>query len=255
MPNYLDFLVVFDEHIRRSSLGFVIYGHELMSISEQAGLSSAGDQTAARWAGELANDGYISHSKPGLGDHRPIPPGAYLPEDLSRFSDWRITPAGRAEADRVRRQHREDLSSATVTEVPDLLTFIDEEQHRAAITTSFLALRNSLDAGGHAAAIGAAKELIETACKILILDAGHEQAARMDLPALYRRAVAAAGRDAISTDLGRSLATVVQRLAEARNASGVGHGQAVPPEVTARDARLAAGAACAVTFYLLGPSK
>jgi hypothetical protein len=33
MPNYLDFLVAFDEHIVRSSLGFVIYGHELRGFA------------------------------------------------------------------------------------------------------------------------------------------------------------------------------------------------------------------------------
>ena len=109
MANYLDFLVVLDDHLAASSLGFVIYGHEMHAIAQTAGLAVPGDESAARWTGELVQLGYVVHGPLGLGDGRPLPQGAYTNYDLSRVSDYRITAAGRTEADRVRRQRREAL--------------------------------------------------------------------------------------------------------------------------------------------------
>jgi hypothetical protein len=103
MANYLDFLVALDEHIAASSLGFVIYGHEMHSIAQAAGLVVPGDESAARWTGELVQLGYVIHGPLGPGDRRPLPPGAYTSYDLARVSDYRVTAAGRTEADRVRR--------------------------------------------------------------------------------------------------------------------------------------------------------
>jgi hypothetical protein len=255
MANYLDFLVAFDDHIRDSSLGFVIYGHELYGIAQQAGLVVAGDDSPARWAGELVADGCISHGPAGMGDQRPIPHGAYTSYDMSRFSDWRITPTGRAEADRVRRQRREALTDIAVGQaLPDLLRAVAESE-RGAIAGSFSHLRSALDAGRNADAVGAAKELAEAACKLLLQRVGSPPPVRADLPALYKLAAAARGEPDPASDLGRSLAVMVQRLAELRNDVGAGHGHATQPRVSSRDARLAATAGCGLALFLLAADE
>jgi hypothetical protein len=79
VANYLDFLVAFDEHIATSSLGFVIYGHELYGIAVNAGVVGPGDQSPARWTGELVQLGYMTHGPLGLGDRRPLPVGDTRP--------------------------------------------------------------------------------------------------------------------------------------------------------------------------------
>lgn len=38
-PNYLDFLVAFDDHIQAGNLAYVISGHELFGIAHAAGLT------------------------------------------------------------------------------------------------------------------------------------------------------------------------------------------------------------------------
>jgi hypothetical protein len=57
--------------------------------------------------------------------------------------------------------------------------------------------------------------------------------------------------DRLAVDLGRSLASVVQRVAELRNVVGAGHGHLEAPSISPRDARMAATAAVAVCRHLL----
>jgi hypothetical protein len=250
----MDFLVALDEHLHDSTLGYVMEGTQMYAISENAGLTQRGDETPAQWVGLLARDGYIAHSGKNFGDHGPIPDGPYTPYDLSRFRDYRVTPTGGEAAARLRQRRREDLTDVALgSTVPDLLRVIPDEQHRGAITHSFAALRSALDGERHAAAIGAAKDLIETACKITIAQTRQQPDSSRNLPALFRQAVDATSRVDASSDLGRRLASLVQSLAEARNTSGAGHGQAEPPTATGRDARLAAMAACGLALHLLGP--
>ena len=96
------------------------------------------------------------------------------------------------------------------------------------------------------AAVGAAKDLAEAACKVMVDRAGEKPAS--SLPALFKQALDIGGRDDAAGDVGRSLAGTVQRLAELRNAAGSGHGRAEQPTVTARDARLAGTAACGIAL-------
>ena len=77
VANYLDFLVVFDDHIRRSNLGSVVDGFEMIALARQD-RPRPGDQSPARWTGEL-EDGYIGHGPRGLGDRRPLTPGRSTP--------------------------------------------------------------------------------------------------------------------------------------------------------------------------------
>jgi Abortive infection C-terminus len=255
MANYLDFLVAFDDHIRESSLGFIIYGHELYGIAQRAGLVAAGDDSPARWAGELVADGCIAHGPPGLGDQHPTPTGAYTSYDMSRFSDWRVTPTGRAEADRVRGQRRAALTDIALGgSLPDLRGAVTEPE-RPAITGPFSHLRSALDAGRNADAVGAAKELAEAACKLVLQRAGEKVPGRPDLPALYKLAAVTRQDPEPASDLGRSLAVTVQRLAELRNDVGAGHGHATQPRVGSRDARLAATAGCGLALFLLSTDE
>jgi hypothetical protein len=71
--------------------------------------------------GELVDLGYLTHGPLGGGDPRPLPRGGWVREDLSRVSDYRPTPEGRAEADRVRRQTREARTDAVLGPVLPLV--------------------------------------------------------------------------------------------------------------------------------------
>ena len=127
---------------------------------------------------------------------------------------------------------------------------MSDEQH-AAITVPATNLRAALDNEHHAATLGAAKDLVEAACKVTIERSGANAPKGASLATLFKRAVAARAADAVGDDLGRSLAASVQRLGEMRNAAGAGHGRATQPEVTANDARLAASAASGLALFLL----
>ena len=102
------------------------------------------------------------------------------------------------------------------------------------------------------AAIGAAKDLAEAACKVSIEHAGGTVPASDSLPGLFKKARAAAGAAAAEADLGHRLAAVVDQLGRLRNVAGAGHGRADQREVTASEARLAAAAAAGIALFLLG---
>ena len=255
MPNHLDFLRALDEHVRGSSLGMVSQGHELHTVAQTAGLVAWPDQAAARWTGQLIHLGYVSCTGRGIGDVRPVPIGPmWAPEDIQRFHDYMVTVTGHAEADRIRRLEREAATgSALGAVVPQLIrSWMDEAQQRA-IAGPLRSLRAALDAEQHATAVGAAKDLVEAACKMLLVRAGEPATAGGALPALFGTAYRAVATDPLdpASNLGRSLTATVQRLAELRNLAGAGHGHASPPVVHARDARLAAGAATSTTAFLL----
>lgn len=95
MPNYLDFLVAFDEHIVRSSLGFVIYGHELRGFAAQAGLTYPWRPVPGEMDGgaRVVRLRLARTARP----RRPAPSRACVstPADLSRVSDYASPrPAG-----------------------------------------------------------------------------------------------------------------------------------------------------------------
>lgn len=114
-----------------------------------------------------------------------------------------------------------------------------------------------------AAAIGAAKELVESTCKFILNDYGVEFDERASsLTDLYkltatelrltREAVPASARGSrASHRILQNLATAVQSLAELRNELGIGHGRTTASPALARHARLAANSARAVVEFLL----
>jgi len=254
VPNYLDFLVALDDHLADSSLGYVVYGHELNAIAQHAGLvSSAMDMSAARWTGECVGFGYVEHGPLSLGEQRPLtPPRMWSQDDLPRVSDYRVTFNGRTEADRVRRQRREELTDATLGGVfsPQLAAALSEPQYRA-VSVPLASLRSALDDERYSEAIGAAKDLVEAACKLAIERGGGSAPRSADLQTLFKQTLHATGIEKAEGDVGRSLGATVQRVAELRNAVGSGHGRASQPDVTARHARLAATAAYGIAMFVL----
>lgn len=255
MARYLDFLVAFDEYLDRNDLDYLIYGHEMFGISESAGLTARADQSPARWTGQLVEGGYIQHGPLGYGDRRPLIPPSYLPEDLSRVSDYRMTATGRTEADRVRRQRRDAMTDASLGgELPEFVVAALSDVQRLAVAGPLTHLRSALDNEHPVAAVGAAKDLVEAACKVVIAAAGQAPSGGESLPGLFKQVTGLKGGHESRVDVGRSLAATVQRLAELRNLVGAGHGRAVQPEVTMQEARLAATAAYGVALYLLDPT-
>jgi hypothetical protein len=124
------------------------------------------------------------------------------------------------------------------------------DAQRRAVTDPLARLQSALDYEQHTAAIGAAKDLVEAACKVAIERGGEVASRNIDLPRLFRLTLpddAARG-----SELGRSLVTVVQRLATLRNIAGAGHGQASLEDASAANARLAASAACGLAEFILG---
>lgn len=232
IANHLDFLRALDDHVRASTFGLVQRGIDLHTIATQAGLADWVDQAAARWTGQLVDLGYVKHGLPGAGDRRPLPRGAWTPDDIQRFSDYVLTPAGHEEADRIRRLERQSATDAALGAVfPALIRpWMDATQQRA-VGEPLRCLRAALDDERHTAAVGAAKDLLEATCKVLLARAGQPASGASSLPTLFKEAHRAYALDATepASDLGRSLAATVQRLAELRNAAGAGHGHAAPP--------------------------
>jgi hypothetical protein len=113
-----------------------------------------------------------------------------------------------------------------------------------------------------AAAIGSAKELVESVFKFVLDDYGAAYPRNASLTELYklvagelrlsREAVPASAKgSAAAHKVLQNLATAVQGLAELRNELGLGHGRTTRSAALARHARLAANAARAVAEFLL----
>jgi hypothetical protein len=112
------------------------------------------------------------------------------------------------------------------------------------------------------AAIGSAKELVETTCRVILDSEGVEHRPGDDLLGLYKKVAAhlnlnaeavpenAKGSKAAQSAL-RSLSATVQNLAEMRNALGTGHGRGARSQALARHARLAVTTAEALCRFLL----
>ena len=113
-----------------------------------------------------------------------------------------------------------------------------------------------------AAAVGSAKELVESVCKFILDDYSVAYAQTDDLLALYKKVAAelrlsresvpdSAKGSAAAQRILQNLSTAVQSLAELRNELGVGHGRTKLSPAFARHARLAANAARTLVEFLL----
>jgi Abortive infection C-terminus len=102
-----------------------------------------------------------------------------------------------------------------------------------------------------AAVLASAKELVETACKLILDDLADAYNQRAELADLYKTTAQAlrVSRDSVpgsakgsqtAQRILQNLASTVQGLAELRNELGLGHGRAKPSPALARHARLSA---------------
>jgi hypothetical protein len=248
--NYLDFLYELDRYTRSTPRGCVLNGAEMHSIAQDAGLAELADTLAAAWTGQLVKHGYVSHAPAPLGTRRPYPPpGPWTDEDLQAYNDYEVTDTGREEAERIGRLRRDAATDAALGIGP---SWLDDSQLEA-VGTQLHSLRSALDAERWVDAVGAAKNLVEASCKVVLAQRGQAIPTSDALPVLFRRAYDALAPSTHRSvvDLGRALAGAVQRVGELRTAAGAGHGQAEVASLTPREARLAASAAVAVTRYLL----
>jgi len=252
-PNYLDFLVAFDDHIQAGNLAYVISGHELFGIAHAAGLTGPLDQVVVQWMGKLVDDGHIVHGPQGGGDRQPLPPGRmWTQHELSRVSDYGITYTGRTEADRVRRQRRETVTDEVMgIAFPRLRGLELPEAQRRAIEVPLVGLRAALDGERYEAAVGAAKELVEAASKVVLARAGVVPAGRASVASLAKLALATRSSNSSDEDLARRLSGVVEALGNLRMELGTGHGRAEQDAVAAEIAWLAASAACGIARFVL----
>ncbi len=112
------------------------------------------------------------------------------------------------------------------------------------------------------AAVGSAKELVESVCKFILDDYGIDYKKDESFLDLYKKTAQALklNREAVPGSAKGSesahrvlqnLATVVQSLAELRNELGLGHGKTAASPAFSRHARLAFNASRAVVEFLL----
>lgn len=125
------------------------------------------------------------------------------------------------------------------------------EAQRRAIEVPLRGLRTALDGERYEAAVGAAKELVEAASKLVLARAGTEPAARASVASIAKLALATGSSDPSDEDLARRMGGVVEALGNLRMEVGTGHGRAEQDSVAAEVVRLAASAACAIARFIL----
>jgi hypothetical protein len=180
-----------------------------------------------------------------------VPPrgAGWTEQDLQTFSRYALTAEGFAAADRERRERRAQAADMTLSPIGLLSASWLADDWRDSVRVQLVGLRGALDRQEWTAAVGAAKNLTEAAALVVLQRAGQKPpSGRPSVSTLVREACDAADKP---DDLAKRSASVVQAVADLRNASDAGHGQAVRAEVPRAEARLAASAAVAVAAFLL----
>jgi len=142
------------------------------------------------------------------------------------------------------------------TELLDLSRFPDSA--RDALRAGIDRLERGRLVGDVEAMVGASKELVETAAKVVLDALGHPYGSNTDLPGLASQALDALklhprayqGRPSIQR-LGASLSQSLQAIAELRNTDGTGHGRAHRSNLDPSHAEFVCAAALAWSQWLL----
>lgn len=224
--------------------------YEMHTIARDAGLSTGPQSLAPYWTGQLVDRGYLVHSPPPPNGRSVPPRGAgWTDADLQSFNRYQLTEVGLAAADRERHARRAQATDMTLSPTGLLSAAWLTDDWRESVRAQLGGLRGALDREEWTTAVGYAKNLAEAAALVVLQRAGQEPpAGRPSVSALVREACDAADK---SDDLAKRSASVIQAVADLRNASDAGHGQATRAEVPATDARLAASAAVAIAGFLL----
>jgi len=246
MANELDFLEALDRYIRDSPLGMVTLWSDLRDIALRERLMAPENDRVPAWTGVLVYQGYMECQPMGGAIVSPAAHG-WSERDVQSCSHFRLTAPGREEAERTRHHKRQQGTDAALGGNVLLLCPWLQHSQRAAIERPLRELRNALDAGNAATAIGAAKELVEAAAKVVLSHLGHSSTAK-SLPSLVRDALRATDTP---DELATSLTATTQRLGELRNVAGSGHGRDSERPVWLGLPHLAAASGAGVASYLL----
>jgi hypothetical protein len=145
--------------------------------------------------------------------------------------------------DHARQTRRAQATDMTLNPTGMLSASWLTDEWRDSVRAQLAALRGALDREEWALAIGYAKNLVEAAALVELQRAGKDPpAGRSSVSTLVREACDAADKP---DDLAKRSASVVQAVADLRNETDAGHGQAVRAEVLPVEARLAASSAVA----------
>lgn len=253
---HLDFLELLDQATRGDAAD-ITTGYDVYLLAGKAGLAVQ-QATVARWVGELVTTGYVEVLGV-VGRGRPLPPrgATWTDDDLQRGYRFTVTAPGRTEAANVRRRQREQGTDEAVGARYPLLAhaWLLPEQ-RASLAASLRELVIALDDERPSAAVGGARDLMESALRIAVRKRTGEPASpRANLSALFSAALPDTPSPSKEADavkqIGRGLGGTVTAIGRLRNAAGTGHGRGEPVEVDMKQARFAAAAACAVAEYVL----
>lgn len=232
------------EHVLASGVGI----HEAAVGQGLAGPNTEG--RVARWVGELVADHLLGFRSTSSGV-RPLPTGApWNWAEIQIHHYYFVTPAGSQDAGETRRLRARERVLADL--VPERALAALSDEGIAALEEPAGTLAHALTEGHRVAAIGSAKELVESTCRVILTDRGMPPSSNEGLPVLVKRAMPEHRPPSRwAMDLARRLAGVADALAGLRNEAGSGHGRAQPSPATAADAQLAAGTAATLVRYLL----
>lgn len=233
-------------------------GYELFQAARDQGLvDDQGIGRLAVWVGELVGEGLVVFQSQALGQPV-VPPGrTWGDAELQSHFGYRVSVAGRADAERTRRLRREVQAESVLAGRLQLdgIPPVDAAG-REAILSQVGAMQQALIDERWPEAVSAAKNLVESAAKAVLAARGETPAKGAKLSPLYREALSgeAGGGQAEPSrgwSLARGLVGVVQGLAEMRNAVGAGHGHATPRAAEQAEAELAAGLAVVLVRHLV----
>lgn len=218
-------------------------GYEIHQLAWTTGLCKQPDTQAARWTGYLVDQGWLEFGP----SHHPRPPRGVPWSDgqLQAFHNYVVTSDGSAEAQRVRQIDRERL-------IDELLgigwpALASAPEARRALLRPLDDLRRALEDSRTNAAIGAAKEVLESAARIRLRDIEESPRRDANLSALVK----AAAEQGSSSAIAHRAAALAEAISEHRNRVGAGHGRSAEAAAELSSASLAAGIAVALARYLL----
>lgn len=209
--------------------------------------------TVARLVGELVTDGRLAFRSPLGGGARTPPPGvAWTSIDLQNHVGYYLTEGGRRDAETTRRLRRErGISDALAGSLIEGELEALGADGAGAVRHHAAELDTALLDGRWSAAVGAAKDLVESAAHAVLTARGEPAAPNTRFQTLVRTAFAPDDEPRSGWTLARGVTNVTQALAELRNREGSGHGRADVPEVTAIEAQFAATTAVALARLIV----